>query len=104
MIFISYWELNPDLDPSAIADAAQKLISAKLYPQANSKQLAWYVSPDYWGITISETDDEDALLTDANMWRMAMPGIFKTIKTSVAQESTKVVPLMLKLKRKLDKV
>lgn len=103
MIFISYWELNPDLDPSTIADAAQKLIEAKLYPLANSKQLAWYVSPDYWGITISETDDENALLTDANMWRMAMPGIFKKIKTSVAQDSNKVIPLMLKLKRKISK-
>ena len=103
MIYISYWELDPKLDPSEIADAAQKLINAKMYPLKNSKQIAWYVSPDYWGITITETDSEEDLLSDANMWRMAMPGIFKTIKTSVAQESTKVIPLMLKLKRQLSK-
>ncbi len=103
MIFISYWELNPDVDPSKLADAAEKLIKAKMYPLEKSKQLAWYVSPDYWGITVTETDDETALLSDANMWRMAMPGIFKTIKSSVAQDPGKVIPLMLKLKGQLSK-
>ena len=29
MMFISYWEINPDFDPAELAEIAQELISKK---------------------------------------------------------------------------
>ena len=101
MIFISYWELNPDFDPTELAEMAQKLISKKLVPYPGVKQLAWYISPEYWGITISEAESEAAVFEEQNMWRIARPGVFKFIKTTVGMEITKVIPLMAKLAKKI---
>jgi hypothetical protein len=101
MLFISYWELNQDFDPTELAEMAQKLISKKLVPYPGVKQLAWYISPEYWGITISEAESEAAIFEEQNMWRIARPGVFKFIKTTVGMEITKVIPLMAKLAKKI---
>ena len=102
MIFISYWELNPDFDPSELAGVAQTLISKKLWPVEGMKEIAWYVSTsDFWGITIVEADTEEQMVEMAGMWRIAKPGIFKLIKTTPALEIIKTVPLLMKLAKKI---
>jgi hypothetical protein len=103
VLFITYWELNEDFDPSGLADIAQTLISKKLYPTEGIKQLGWYVSTgDYWGITISEADTEEQLVKDTNVWRMTKPGLFKFIKSSPAMEIAKTIPILMKLKKQLE--
>jgi len=103
MLFITYWELNESFDPADLAEVAQKVISKKLYPTEGIKQLGWYVSTgDYWGITISEAENEEQLVQDTNVWRMAKPGLFKSIKTSTAMELAKAIPILIKLKKKLE--
>jgi len=103
MLFITYWELNENFDPAELADVAQKVLSKKLYPTEGIKQLGWYVSTgDFWGITISEAENEEQLVQDTNVWRMAKPGLFKFIKTSPAMELVKAIPIMLKLKKQLE--
>lgn len=103
MIFISYWELNPDFDPSEMAEIAQKLISKQLYPTKGVNQIAWYVSTsDYWGISIDEADNEEDLAINSQMWRIAKPGFLKVMKTSPAMEATKILPVLMKLKRQLE--
>ena len=102
MIFISYWELNPDFDPGEMAEIAQDLISKKLYPAEGVKQLAYYVSAtDYWGIEISDADSEEAMVRNSNMWRMIKPGFIKFIKTTPALEVAKVIPVLAKLKKQI---
>jgi len=102
MIFISYWELNPDFDPGEMAEIAQELISKKLYPAEGVKQLAYYISTtDYWGIEIDEADSEEAMVRSANMWRIAKPGIIKFVKTTPAMEVAKLLPVVLKLKKQI---
>jgi len=102
VLFITYWELNPDFDPSELADLAQKILSKGLYPTEGVKQIGWYVSTgDFWGVTISEADNEEQLVKDSNVWRLAKPGIFNSIKTSTAMEIAKVVPILMKLKKDL---
>ena len=102
MIFISYWELNPDFDPGELAELAQELISKKLYPAEGVKQLAYYISTsDYWGIEIDEADSEEALTRSNNMWRIAKPGIIKFVKTSPAMEVAKILPIVIKLKKQI---
>lgn len=102
MIFISYFELNPDFDPSELAEVGQKILSKKLYPVEGTKQIAWYMSTsDYWGISISEADNEEQMVRSTQMWRIAKPGIFKTIKTTPAMETVKLISIALKLAKEL---
>ena len=102
MIFIAYWELNPDFDPSELAEMAQELISKKLYPPEGIKQIAFYMSTsDYWGITVDEAESEEALAKSANMWRIIKPGYIKFMKTAPAMDVTKMIPTMMKLKKQL---
>ena len=102
MLFITYWELNPDFDPSELADIAQMILNKKLYPVEGTKMLGWYMSTgDYWGITISEADNEEQLARGSQMWRIAKPGVFKLIKTSPAIETAKAIPIAMKLKKDL---
>jgi len=103
MLFITYWELNEDFDPSNLAEVAQKVISKKLYPTEGVNQIGWYASTgDFWGITITEAVSEEQLVKDTNVWRMAKPGLFKFIKTSPAMELAKALPILIKLKKQLE--
>jgi len=102
MIFIAYWELNPDFDPSQLAGVAQTLISKKLWPVEGMKEIAWYVSTsDNWGITIVEADTEEQIVEMTGMWRIAKPGIFKLVKTTPAIEIVKIIPVLMKLAKKI---
>ncbi|NVM34304.1 MAG: hypothetical protein HWN81_01835 [Candidatus Lokiarchaeota archaeon] len=103
MLFISYWELNPDFDPSELAEIAQKLISKKMYPVEGVNQIGFYISAsDYWGISIEEAENEEQLAKGSNMWRLAKPGYIKFMKTTPAMDVTKMLPLIMKLKKQLE--
>lgn len=103
MLFISYWEMNPDLDPTAIAEVAQMLMSKKLYPVEGVKEIGFYVSTsDYWGISISECDSEEAMTRSTNLWRIAKPGILTSVKTTPAMEVAKILPVLMKLKKEVQ--
>lgn len=101
MIFITYWELNPDFDPTELVDMAQTMISKKLYPMEGVKQIAWYVSPDYWGISVEDAVSEEAIVKNVSMWRIAKPGVFKIIKTSPAMKVESVLPIVMKLSKQI---
>ena len=103
MLFISYWELNPDFDPSELAEIAQNLMSKKLYPVEGVKQLAFYISTsDFWGISVEEAESEEQMVKGSNIWRLAKPGYIKLMKTTPAMEVIQMVPLLMKLKKQLD--
>ena len=103
MLFITYWELNPDFDPSELADLAQQVMSKKLYPVEGVKQIGFYISAgDYWGITIEEAENEEQMAKGSNIWRLAKPGYIKYIKTTPAMDVTKMIPLVMKLKKQLE--
>ena len=99
MLFLTYYELNENLDPTLIGELVQKFMSKKLFPTEGVKIITWLLTPENWGIVISEDDSEEAMFKDVNMWRIALPGVFKTIKAAVAMEAAKVVPLLLKLSK-----
>ena len=103
MLFLSYWELNQDFDPSELAEIAQRLISKKLYTIQGVKQIGFYVSTsDYWGITIEEADNEEQLVKGSMIWRLAKPGYITVMKTTPAMDVIKVLPLVMKLKKQLE--
>lgn len=98
-----YWELNQDFDPAELAEIAQKLISKKLFPAEGIKQIGFYMSTsDFWGITILEADSEEQLARDSNMWRLAKPGYLRLMKTTPAVDVTKMIPLIMKLKKQIE--
>ncbi|MFX0011330.1 MAG: DUF3303 domain-containing protein [Candidatus Hermodarchaeota archaeon] len=102
MIFISYWELNPDFDPAELSEIAQELISKKAFPGEGVKQLAFYMSTsDYWGIGIDEADSAEALARNVNMWRISKPGFIRFMKSTPAMEVVKMLPIMVKLKKQI---
>ena len=99
MLFVTYFELNDNLDPTLIGELAQKFMSKKLFPTEGVKIINWLLTPENWGIVISEDDSEEAMFKDINMWRIALPGMFKTVKQAVAMEAAKLIPLFLKLSK-----
>ena len=102
MIFITYWEINPEFDPAELAEIAQELMRKKVYPAEGIKELAFYISTsDYWGIGIDEADSEEALARNVNMWRIAKPGFIKFIKSTPAMEVVKTLPILVKLKKQI---
>lgn len=104
MLFITYFELNPEKDPSEILDAFQKIQDAKIGDMMEKwEEKGWYITPDYWGVFIVDTDTVEDVLRNSNAWRLALPGIFKKIKTCMAAEVEQYAPILLKLVRKLKK-
>jgi hypothetical protein len=103
MLFITYWELNPDFDPSELAEIAQRLMSKKLYPVEGVNQIGFYVSTsDMWGITIEEAENEEQMAKGSMMWRLAKPGYLRVMKTTPAMEAVKIIPLVMKLKKEIE--
>lgn len=101
MIVCMFWELSESFDPTELSDLAQTMISKGLYPAEGVKDIAWYVTTDYWGISISEVEDEKAIMNEINMWRIAKPGIFKSVRTAIGMKVQDVLPLLMKLKKKI---
>ena len=103
MLFLTYWELNPDFDPAELAELAQKLMSKKLYPVEGVNQIGFYISTsDYWGITIEEAESEEQMAIGSNIWRLVKPGYIRTMRTTPAMDATKMIPLVMKLKKQLE--
>jgi hypothetical protein len=101
MLFVTIWELNPDFDPSKLTDLAQTFMSKNLFPAEGVEMVGWYVTPEYWGVTISKSDTVEAIINEANGWRIAMPGIFIKFKIAPAMEVAQVLPMMTKLAKKI---
>jgi hypothetical protein len=99
---ITYYELNPDLDPSVIGNLAAKFVSKGMYPAKGVKNIAWYnTAADYWGIAIDEVENEEAFLNNVNQFRIALPGIFKVFKSSLVMDAKDVLPALAKLEKQV---
>jgi hypothetical protein len=102
MLFVIYFEFNENKDPAEILDAFQKIQDAKIAEMHEKWDVkGWYVTPDYWGVAIVDTDSVQVHLRSANSWRLALPDIFKLFKTAIAAEVEQYAPNLAKLIRKL---
>ena len=101
MLFVTIWELNPDFDPSKLTELAQTFMSKNLFPAEGIEVIGWYITPEYWGLTISKAESEEAIMREATGWRIAMPGIFKKFKTAPAMEVAQALPIVTKLAKKI---
>ena len=101
MRFISYFELNPEFDPSELAELGVDLMKRKLYPAEGVETLAWYIAPGYWGISVSEAESVESLMNNVSAWRIAKPGIFKFFKIEPAMDTKELIPLVVQLGKKV---
>ena len=101
MRFISYFELNPDFDPSELAELGINFVKKKLYPAPGIESIAWYLAPGYWGISISEAEKVEDIMDNVNAWRIAKPGIFKSYKIEPAMETNTLMPRVVQLRKKV---
>ena len=101
MRFISYFELNPEFDPSELAEIGVDLMKRKLYPAEGVETLAWYMTPGNWGISISEAESVTALMNNVMAWRIAKPGIFKSFKIEPAMDTKELIPIGIQLAKKV---
>jgi len=101
VLMLVYWELNPDFNPNDLGQIATELLQKQLWPTEGVKMLGWWITPDYWGVTVVEVDTEENAMKDANIWRLAKPGIFKVYKSSIAMQAPNVPPLLYQLNEKL---
>ena len=101
MIFITYWELNPDFYPSDLVEMTQTIMNKGLVPFEGVKQLAWYIASEHMGITVEGAECEEAFLSNSVMWRIVKPDIFKSIKISPRMEVDKILLLVIRLGKKI---
>lgn len=97
LLFVAYWELNPDKDPKEIAKLAADLTKTGKFPVKGEKVIGWYMtaSSPRWGVTIVEADSEETVFNGHLTWTKAMPGIFSCFKISPALPAEKAIPLIL---------
>jgi hypothetical protein len=97
LLFMAYWELNPDKDIKEVAKLAADLTRAGKFPIKGTKMIGWYNTPTIpsWGVTIWEADSEEAVFNGLLVWTKAMPGIFSCFKVSPALSAEKAIPLAL---------
>jgi hypothetical protein len=101
MKFIAYFELNPEFDPSELAEIGIDLMKRKLYPAEGYNSIAWYMAAGLWGISIAEADSVEAIMNNVNAWRIAKPGIFKTYKIEPAMDTKELIPIGVQLAKKV---
>lgn len=97
MRFITYFELNPEFDPSEMAQIGMDLMKKKLYPAKGVETLAWYMTPGNWGISVSEAESVEAIMRNVHAWRIAKPGMFKFYKIEPAMETKELIPIGIQL-------
>lgn len=97
MQLLTYFELNPNLNPSEIAEIGASLIKKGMVGIEGQKILAWYITTCYWGIVLTEMENETAAFKATNAWRIAKPGVFTVWKTGPAMKSEDAIPLLMKL-------
>ncbi len=101
MLFVTYWELNENMSVEERLQIAQKLTSTGLFPPENVQVLRWDVTPDSWGILITEAESAQAVDAALALWRMAGAGFFKTTRTAPAMPVQEAIPHAAELLQKL---
>lgn len=99
MLFVTYWELNENMSVEQRLEVAQKLTDSGLFPPEHVNIIRWDITPDGWGIMITEAESAADVAQTLSMWRAAGTGFFNVTKTAPAmpvQESISHTAELLK--------
>ncbi len=97
MLYITYWELNPDKDVRELTRVLAKLQQEGKWPLPGTEILAFYVTPSIpmWGITIGRSSNEEDFYRSLLMLLNEVPGYFKSYRVSPVQEARDMMKLAL---------
>ncbi|MFX0101309.1 MAG: hypothetical protein ACFFCS_17175 [Candidatus Hodarchaeota archaeon] len=70
---------------------------------ADAPPVTWLVTPENWGIVIFESDSEAGVAEGLERWRIAVPGVYKTVKCSPAMSVMEYMPTLVEMVGKLSK-
>ena len=101
MLFLTYWELNENMPEGQRLEFAQKLTSSELFPPKGVNIIRWDVTPDGWGILLTEAESAADVIRSLDIWRMAEGGFFKSTKTAPAMPIEESMALAEELKKAL---
>jgi hypothetical protein len=101
MLFVTVWELNENTPVAANVGAAQKLMSAGVFPPEGVTIIRWDATPDGWGILVTEAENVGALELALTAWRAATPGFFKMTRTAPASPVQETVARTAELIQRL---
>jgi hypothetical protein len=99
MIIVTFWALNPNVQPSKVAEVAAQLMQKGLWPPKSAKLLGWYVCTGGRGVTITEIEGaspEEVDFENWVMWLKEYPGIFASFESYPALSAEKAVEIVLK--------
>ena len=93
MLFLTYWELNENMSEGERLEFVQKVMSSGLFPPKDVKVLRWDVTPDGWGILLTEAQSAADVIRSLDTWRCAKGGFFKFTKTATAIPVEESMPI-----------
>jgi len=102
MLFVVYYEFNPNLDPADMLTAYQKIQEAEVELE-KWETKGWYITPEDWGVALVETDSVDDMLKNIYQWKLALPGFFTKYNVAPVAEVEQTVPILAKMMRKFKK-
>jgi hypothetical protein len=97
MLFMAYWELNPQKDIREVGKVAAELRKSGKWPVDGVRIVSWYMTPStpFWGTIVYEAENEESVFKNLLAWLNAMPGIFTTYKIAPVLPVEKAIPLAL---------
>lgn len=102
MLFLTYWELNEDMNITQRLQIAEKLQARKLFPPNGTEIVRWDITPDGWGILLLDAPDPGAVAHALDIRRIAGTGFFKVTRTSPAIPVTDSIAVAAELIKKLS--
>ena len=84
MLFVTYYELNNELETGQILEAGNKLLEAGMWPPEGMDIKRWDTTAEGWGVTIAEADDYETIYRSIMMWDALVPGMFEEINVAPA--------------------
>jgi|SRR5215212_8445967 len=102
MLFVTYWELNEDMDERQRLQIAEKLTSSGLFPPPGVNVLRWDGTPDGWGVLIMEAERAEDIHRALELWRAGGAGFFKSTRTAPAMPIQQVIPVAADVLKAVD--
>lgn len=92
MLFLTYWELNEEMSVEQRLEIAETLTEEGHFPPDGVEIVRWDLTPDGWGIVLTEADSPAAMHRALLVWRASGDGFFEITKTAPVQPVREAIP------------
>jgi hypothetical protein len=95
MLFVAFWTLNRDIEPSRIAKVSAKMLEEEKFPLEGTEIIQWLVCPGGKGVTVFKAESEAQAFQSYTSWMEALPGMFTSYELLPALEAQDAIPLVM---------